>query len=121
MISIDLGGRVRLFDGPANRLEVHELWRVCAGDQPLNVVGRPRYIGDRFGATYVYEMRPGVTYNILKPEAKGRTITRFIAATVMLDHDGKAWVGEPTNRFPVRKGDPTAWNRILDFDLDEGT
>jgi len=113
MISIDLAGRVRLYDGPANRLEVHQLLRVCAGDQPLHV-------GDCLGTTYVYEMRPGVFYNILKPEAKGHTITRFVTATVMLDYEGEVWTGAPSERKPVRQVDTTAWSHILDFDLDEG-
>lgn len=115
MIQVKLGGRVRLHEGPASRLEVDSYYRVMAGTQWLPRPPRP------FGSTHIIEMVPGVTYNILKPESRGPTMTRFIVATVMLDHEGKVWVGPPTDRQPARDGDPTAWNRILDFEIDERT
>jgi hypothetical protein len=115
MIRVEAGGRVRLVDGPVHHLQVHSTLRVYAGTK--NSPERQSIHEDGF---IEYVMARGVTYNILRPNMPGRTITDSRITSVMVDREHRSWTGEPDKWRPVRDTDPTLWTRLLDEEEDDG-
>lgn len=110
MIQVEASGRTRLIEGPVHHLKAHCTLRVMAGNQ--NSPERASIDPDGY---IIYTLVRDVTYNICHAnpsQLAGRTMTSRRVTSVVVDRQGKCWVGEPSNFKPVRTTDMTLLDRM---------